>query len=173
MTTVSTQLRTTTTALRASPLDVGSVSSRHVVETDLSWPDGSGTSQADEVWSDSRSLPAGNETHDLNSLTQLDADGNTVRAAISFDNVKRLVIKNTLTAGAAGILTVGGGGVAPFEGSGTPFEAAGSTTDVVAGGEMVWTSPVGGVCTALVKDLLITAAGATVTYDILVIGDAT
>lgn len=174
MTTVATTLRTSTVVRRAAPLAEGSTVTKHVIESDLSWPDGSGTSQADEVWSYNKALPAGTETHDLNSLTQTDDDGNTLRSSISFDLVKRLVIRNNNTAGAAGILRVGAdAGGTPFEGSGTPFVSAGSTIDVVAGGEFVWTSPVGGDCSAGANDLKVVAAGATVDYDILVVGDAT
>lgn len=150
----------------------GSANEKHVRKYADSWPDGSGTSQADQVWSDDRSLGVGTETHDLQSLTQLDDNGATLRSGINFANVKEVLIRNTLAPGATGTLRAGNAVANPWDGTGCMFEAAGGTSDLQPGGTLLWTSPVGGAVGAAASDLMIEAIGATVTYEIQIKGDS-
>ncbi len=144
----------------------GSANEKHVRKYADSWPDGSGTSQADQVWSDDRSLGVGTETHDLQSLTQLDDNGATLRSGINFANVKEVLIRNTLAPGAKGTLRAGNAVANPWDGTGCMFEAAGGTSDLQPRRTPLRTRPPGGAGGAAASDLLLAALGATGTHEI-------
>jgi len=169
---ITTSIALSFSALRAVAMSGSSANEKHAKRADESWADGVGADQADEVWSDDRSLAVGTETHDLQSLTQLDDAGATLRSSISFDGVKALLIKNT---SATGILSIGGAGANPWDGAGTPFQVATGKIDIQPGGMLLWTAPTaaGGAVAAGAKDLLMEATVDTVTYEIVVLGLAT
>jgi len=159
-------------ALRAVAMSGGRADESHAKAPAYNFSNGVGVNQADQVWSDDRSLPVGTETHDLQSLTQLDDAGATLRSAISFDGIKALLIRNT---SATGILTVGGAAGTPWDGAGTPFAIATGKIDIHPGGVLLWVAPTapGGAVAAGAKDLLMEATVATVTYEIIAVGLAT
>jgi len=169
---LQTAVSLTLSALRAVPMSGSRAEEAHSKSFSANWPDGAGAGAADQVWSDDRSLAVGTETHDLQSLTQLDDNGATLRSAISFDGVKALHVKNN---SATGTLTLGGAGANDWDGAGTPFQVATGKIDIQPGGVFLWLAPTagGGAVAAGAKDLLVEATVATVEYEIVVVGLAT
>lgn len=124
---------------------------------------GTGANQANQIWSDTRSLADGaNETLDLNgSLT------NAVGDSVTFTKVKLLAIKNKGTT----TLSVGG---AASNGFISPFGASTDTVKVPGGGLLVLAAPdaTGFAAAAGTADQLkiANAAGAACDYDIVIVG---
>ena len=150
----------------------GSSAERRGISFTKAYADGSSDGQADQVWSDSRSLAAGTETHDLQSLTQLDSAGATLRSSISFANAKVFYVRNTTAVGTAGYLRIGGAAANPWDGTGTPFETATGQIDIDPGGVQLWISHDGGAISAGALNLEVESVTNTMTYDICVVGDA-
>lgn len=169
---VTTSINIRLAALRTIALDGGgSQAARHVAELLLSWPDGTDDSEANEVWSERRTVNAGaNDDLQLDNLTQLDADGNTVRN-VSLANAKLIWVRNRSTTGS---LRVGGAGGASFAGSGYPLQDDSDTANVRPGGAWFWLDPVGVAVTNGATDILrLTGIVANQDYEILVIGEKT
>ena len=163
--------------LRSSALDIGANNETIGALVSLAWPNGTATSQVNEIWSEgSRSLAASaNDAFDLTSLTQLDAAGATVRPAVAFSVVKLVYIRNT---SATGSLIVGGGtgagGASDAWALATGLLSAdAATTNVSAGGFLLWTDPAGVAVTNTSADVLnLQGVGATQTYDIIIMGES-
>ncbi len=149
---------------------------RYTVSDEDAYDDGDGDGQIDEVWMAKGSLAAGaNETHDLQSLTQTDDNGATVRGSISFDGVKHFEIRNTTATSAGGFLSIGEAAANIWDGAGTPFAGGtGSTTgiiDVQPGDSFRWTSRKGGTVSGSAKDVKIAATTAAQTYELIIGGE--
>lgn len=147
----------------SSGLDLTTARAEIAYEKNMALANGTGADQANQIWSDTRTLTSGSsETLDLNaSLT------NAVGESVTFTKVKGIIIKNkgttTLSIGAAAATQF----VAPF----------GSATDLIKippGGIFVLTAPdaSGFACAAGASDSLKIAnsAGASIDYDIVLIG---
>jgi len=173
MTVVKSELLIVSSSVRGAALPGGGAAdANHVRKYSDSWASGSGTSQTDLAWSASRSLPVGTSTDDLQSLTQLDADGNTLSAGLNFANIKSVLIKNTLAPGATGTLRVGNAAANPWDGTGCLFRTATGDSDIEPGGSLLWTNPTGGAVAAGAKDFMYEAIGGTVTYEVQLKGDS-
>lgn len=143
--------------------DLGTPRKVHAITEIINLVSGTGNSQADKVWSDSRSLAATSENLDLaGSLT--DAFGSTV----TFAEVAGLWIHNTSNTSTE-ILSVGGAASNAF------VNWVGNSSDIIkigAGGVMLLTAPVDGYAvTAGTGDILKIDAGSdTITYEIVIWG---
>jgi hypothetical protein len=154
-----------TGALTAS-LDLEAVTSSLTKKLLMSLSDGSGANQATNVFSDTRTLAA-------SASESLDLAGtliNALGATISFAKVRALMV----FAAASNINDVLVGGVAS-NGFIAPFGSATDKVKVKPGGAMILLAPDvnGYAVTAATADLLQianSAAGTTVTYDVIVIG---
>jgi hypothetical protein len=180
MTVVTSRRTVRVDALRNTPQIGGLTSTRELftVASEVAFGSGTDDGDVDEVWKHEGSLAAAaSETHDLQSLTQLDDDGKTVRSSISFDGVKELILKNTTLASVGGFLTVGEAASNIWDGAGTPFSGGtGSTTgtfDLAPGDVLYWSSRAGGAVSGSAKDLLVSATTATQTYELQIVGEAT
>ena len=69
---LNTTLHVDVAAAYSRPSDQGALRHDHKIAVDLTWPTGTAVSQADEVWSDRRSLAVGGESLELDNLSQLD-----------------------------------------------------------------------------------------------------
>lgn len=144
-------------------LDLTSARSELLIERTLTLANGTGADQANQVWSDTRTLSSGsNETLDLSgSLT------NAAGESVTFTKVKLLYVRNKGTT----TLTVGG---AASNGFISPFGASTDTLNVRAGGVAVLFAPdaTGYAAAAGTADQLkvTNAAGASCDYDIAIIG---
>ena len=171
---LSTTIKLTLSSTRTLVLDLGSFREPHVVDYDVTWPTGTAVNQADEVWSDSRSLAVGSENLDFTALPQVTSTGVAVRT-VAFAVIKAIIIRNT---SASGRLVVGGGSTGAgaadaFAGTGYPFATDASETEIPFGGAWVWTDPTGVAVTNGATDILhIEAVGATQTYEIEIVGEA-
>jgi len=175
--TVTTKIDLQITGTRGTAKDTGSETGNNSITVALAWASGSGTSQADEIWSHGDSIIAtAFDNWQLDSLAQLDADDATIRTVV-FANVKVLIVKNTTAAGTAGYLLLGGGtdngsAADAWAGVDTAFATDASINTVIPGGAFVWVSPVGGTVTNTSKDVLsLGAITSTMTYEIICIGD--
>lgn len=163
-------------AYESQSLDLGAGVVPSEIKQTTSLTSGTGAGAVNEGWSDSRSLAVGSESLDLTALTQTDADGDTIRSAISFSKGKVVTIKNTSS---SGYLIVGGGtggaGAADaWAGTDSMLYSDASRLTVQAGGFISWYSPAGGAVANGTADILeIEAVVATQTYEILVTGEAT
>lgn len=168
---VNSKLLARVQAIDSSVLDMGGSTIRHELEVALNILDGVDDGDADEVWTHNHDLATGTETHDLTNLTQLDANGSTVRSGINFAVVKLLMTVNREAVGTAGQLRMGGAGANPFDGDGSPFQVAGGKIDIPGGGVWLWWNPAG-VSTSSANNLLIEAATADQEYDLIVLGES-
>jgi len=149
---------------------------RYSIEDEDVYDDGSGDGQIDEVWKHKGSLAAAaDETHDLQSLTQLDDDGATIRASISLDAVKHFELKNTTAPSVGGYLVIGAATANVWDGVGTLFSSGvgTETIDVQPGDSIRWTSRKGGTVAAGAKDVKVAAVTAAQTYELIVGGEKT
>lgn len=157
-------------AVRSVALDQGTSKQLHQLLRTLRWPSGTGDSEADEVWSDSRAVnAAANDDLELDNLSQLDAAGGTERS-VSFGNLKVVAIRNT---SAADYLTVGGASTASWAGAGFMLTDDSDLIAVPAGGLLLWTDPVGKAVTNTSADTLrVSGVTSNQTYEILLVGEA-
>jgi len=134
---------------------------------------GTGTRQVDEAWSDTeRSVAAAaNDDIDLQSLTLLDDDGNTLRSGISFSKLKGLYIKNTSALDSTGHLVVGGAASNAWEGGGALLEGAGDTIRIAPGRTLLIEDDEGMAVGATSKVLRVAGVTATQTFDIWAVGN--
>lgn len=131
----------------------------------LSWASGTGLNQADKIFHDTRTLLA-SATEDIDLAGSLtDALG----AALTFVKIKHILV-NAATANTNNV------NVTRPAANGVPiFLAAGDGVPVQPGGTFVWNTPTaaGVAVTAGTADLITitnSAAGTSVTYDIIIIG---
>lgn len=148
----------------ASDIDHGTTKASLTLEHALTLANGTGSSQADRVFSDQRTLTASaSETLDLTSLT--DPSG----ASISFAKVKAIMIK--AASGNTNSVVVGNAASNPFVG---PLGGTTPTITIPPGGSVMLLAPVSGwsVANGSTDNLKIAnSAGSTsVTYDIMIIG---
>lgn len=153
-------------ANESSTLDLGSAAMAHRFAFSKDFSTGTGDSQHDVAWSDTRSVESGTpDDLDLRG-TLTGALGNT----ISNVEIVGLAIKNNSTT-LGQYLTVGGDGSAVYSGM---FGAANDTITVQPGGLFVWLSTLDGgglATTAGSADVLqVAAATGTISYSILVLG---
>jgi len=142
--------------------DLGSVVKVHKVDHTLSMATGTSNSQADEVWSDTRSAAGAVDDLDL-AGTLTAADGST----ITFVEVTGVYIRNKSTT-TAETLTIGAGSN-PFI---TWLIATGDGVVIGPNGTFLIESPVDGyTVTAGTADILRVDPGAnTISYDIVIWG---
>lgn len=151
-------------ATQTSTLDLASVSNTVNQLFEQAFTDGTGANQANEVWSDTRSISsASNETLDLAaSLT------NAFGTTITFTKVRAIIIRSRSTN--TTVLSVGAAS-APLVG---PLADASDLLTIRPGGIFVITAPdaTGIAVTATSADglKLANASGAAATYDIIIIG---
>lgn len=148
-------------------LDLGTPTFPFALSAPISLTNGTGASQADRVFSDTRTLAAsGTEDLDLAGVL-VDAFG----ATITFAKIKAVIIK--AAAGNANDVQV----TRPASNGVPLFLAAGDGIAIKPGGALAWYCPGTGVTvTAATGDLLtITngAGGTPVTYDVIIIGTST
>lgn len=170
----TTQISTTLTSAlrRIQPMDSGEpLVQRSEIGSRELYTDGTADGQVDESWDDARSLATGSETLDLQSLTQLDADGGTVRSGISFTKVKVFHLINTTDTSSTGHLLVGGAATNAWEGSGALIEGAGDKIRLAPGEELIVRSTTGKTVSAGSKDLKIESVTADQTYTLLLAGN--
>lgn len=143
--------------------DLGVLALPHLLDASAVWVNGSGSNQAQVVYSDSNSVASGSPvTYDLRG-TLLGADG----SAANFNPVRLLAIRNRSTTTGQN-LQVGGG-------SNSWNTWVGATGDIVIvppGGVLVLSSPIDGFGTTVgTADILqIASASGTIPFDILLIG---
>ena len=177
--TVATKILLRLQATRKVALNGATQSVPASVEGEVTWPTGSGASQADEVWVENAgSVGAGLfDNLDLKALAQIDEDADTERT-IDLANVKAILIVNTSSSGS---LTIGGGvddagGARAFAGATNyPFvdDSDKSTLVGAAGAYWFWSNPAGGTVTNDATDILcLGGVGSTQTYEIIIVGDA-
>jgi hypothetical protein len=169
---LTTDIQISGSARLSFALDKGSAKEVHDIVTSLQWPSGTSDSQADMVWSDSRTVnAAANDDLELDNLTQVDDAGATVRS-VSFAVVKGIIIRNTSSADR---IDIGGVGATAFAGSGDyPLQADDDVAQCSAGGTYVWIVPGGGAVTNGATDILrISGITSNQTYDIWIIGEST
>ena len=173
--TLASKLKLRLEATRTVGLDQGTQRATHAVDVDTTLPDGTSASQADEVWSDSRTVNAGaHDNHDLTDLDQLDDDGDTVRSGITFaGGVVALAIENKSS---SDYLEVGGGtdgaGAADaWAGAGLLFKDDSDIISIPAGGCLFWFAPAGAAVTNSSADILhIGGITSNQDYEIAIIG---
>jgi len=168
--TISTEIKEQGFVILTNALDQGTQTETHAVSIDYQWPNGTGLSKADAVWSDTRSLGVGTELLDLTALVQLDAAAKTIRT-VNLDKVKYIRIKNTTTAATTGYLEIGAGGANPWIGA--LWKAADDTTTVPFLSVLEWGDPSGvAVVAGTGMTINVQAFTATQTYEILIIGES-
>ncbi len=167
----STRIGVTAESLRQFTTDNGTAEQEMAVRAIYTLASGTATSQADLVWSDTRTVnAAANDDLDLNDLDLVDTASAVVEAGLNFAVVKLILIVNTNAAGGSGNITVGGAGTA-FDGAGTPWVAAGDVSDVMPGGVFFWYSPVGASTTSA-NELRLAGVTANQTYRIFILGES-
>jgi hypothetical protein len=144
--------------------DLGAVAGRHSIDYTKQIASGTGTDQADLVWSDTRSVTSG-------APDDLDLRGvlaSALNSGINFVKITGIVIRNKSTTSGQ-FLTVGNGANPAFTGL---LGAGAHTLQVNPGGAFGWYSPIDPMTTvAATGDIFrIAAATGTISYDIEIIG---
>lgn len=166
MPTLKATLRIAIDAMLEDQVDIGTVAHEVAYTPNLALSNGTGLNQANQMFSDQRTLAASaNESLDL-AGTLLNAFGNT----ITFTKIRAILIRAAVTN--TNNVLVGG---AASNGWVTWCGAATDTIVVRPGGFMLLAAPdaTGYTVTAATGDLLKianSAGGSTVTYDIVIIG---
>lgn len=173
---LQTKLSLLVEAVRSATLDRGSLKEGHAVDFSAVWPSGTSDSQANEVWSDERTVnAAAHDNLDLTSLTQLDSGGSTIRSGVTFSVIKAVFVYNTSS---SGYLVVGGGtdGAAAADAwalAGGMFSSDASIVHVPAGGCLLWSDPAGVAVTNSSADILhFGGITANQTYRVIIVGEA-
>ena len=145
--------------------DLGVAAQPHKLDYQRSVESGTGTNQADLVWSDKRSVTAGvPDDIDLRGVI-----ASALNSGISFVKITGIVIRNKSTTSGQ-YLTVGNDGVAPFFAG--LFGASTHTVQVNPDGAFGWYSPIDpATTTAVTADILqVVAATGTIEYEIEILG---
>jgi hypothetical protein len=161
---LNTIIRASIRCEQVTALDQGTARAAVVCDASATLLDGTGTSLADLVWSDTRILTASaTETHDLDALTD------PLGVAINFAKIKAIIIK--AASGNTNSVIVGAAASNQFLG---PLGGSAHTLTIPPGGAIMLLAPISGWATANGStDLLKIAnsAGSTsVTYDIIIVG---
>lgn len=162
---LSTRLQVSLDTNLTSALDLGSASAPLKLARDFIWSSGTGASAADKIWHDQRTVAA-------SATDSLDLAGSLTDAlGTAFTPAK---IKGLLVYAATGntnnvVITRPASNGVPL------FSAAGDAFPLRPGGLFLWVSPdsTGVAVTAGTGDLLDfanSAAGTSVTYDVVIIG---
>lgn len=126
---------------------------------------GTGTGQANNVFHDTRTVTTGaTDSLDLAGSLQ-----NAIRQTLTFTAIKAVIVYSRLTNTTVLSVTRPAANGVPI------FAAAGDASPIGPGGLFVWSAPGAGVTvTAGTGDLLdiVNAAGASATYDIVIVGIA-
>ena len=151
-------------AIETGTADLGTPRLVHALTNVLDMVTGTGSSQSDLVWSDTRSLAATSESIDLAVTLTSQLTG----AVVTFAKVKAILIRNN-TATTLHKLIVGGAAANQF------INWVGDATDKIhvgPSGVFLLTSPVDGFAvTAATGDILKIDSGAlTISYTIVIIG---
>jgi len=177
--TLTTKILARVIGTRKVAFGLGTQSFPATLEESLDWPDGSGASQADEMWTkEDGSVAAGaHDNWDLKALPHEDTDDDTERT-IDLANIKLLFLRNTSS---SDYLVVGGG----TDGAGAAdawVDAVGTEgwladdSDLIhvpAGGCLLMAFPSGVTVTNATADILhIGGITSTQTYELMLIGDA-
>lgn len=177
--TVTTSLLARLQPTRKTAYDGGTRKLPVTLESALTWASGSGTSQADEMFTDALSITAAAFSNlDLTALTQTGAAAESDRT-VTFANVKGLLVVNTTAAGTGGYLTIGGGTDAAsaadaWAGNDCAFRTDASISVIPEGGFFFWASPTGGTVTNATADILcLGAVTQNQTCKIVIVGDHT
>lgn len=163
---LTTNIRVGVTALLTGSVDLAQLSAPHSKEFTQSWISGTGASQADLVWGDTRTLAA-SATEDLDLAGTLTA---ALGGTVTFARVKAIMV--TADPGNTNNVVIGAASATQWVG---PFGAATHTHSVQPGGVYLAVAPgaTAWPVTAGSTDLLKVAnsgAGTGVTYSILLIG---
>ena len=158
-------------SLRQFIIDAGSVDQEMASVLSKTLASGTGTSEADLVWMDTRTVNSGaNDDLNLTDLDLTDTSSTVVEAGLNFAIVKAILIISENAAGGSGNMTLGNATTA-FDGAGTPFVSAGSTSDVMPGGFFFWYSPVG-ASTSGANELRVAGVTANQTYRVAILGES-
>lgn len=155
-------------ALLTGTVDIGTVQHALAYGPAIVFDDGTGASQINQVFADTRTLAA-SATEDLDLAGGLT---NALGATVTFTKVRALIIRPAATN--TNNVLVGGASSNQFS---TPFGAGTHTVTVRPGGLLALVAPdaTGYVVTAGTGDLLKLAnssSGTGVTYDIVILGTA-
>lgn len=163
---VSTTISLSLNATESATGDLWSAAAAHVKSALIEWATGTGSSQSDVIFSDTRSAAASADAIDLKGTSNLAG----VYANCTFVEVRALLIINKSTT-AGQILTVGAGSNPAFAGL---FAATGDAIKIPAGGVLFWAAKYDGdglIPVATTGDILTIDPGAsTISYDIVIIG---
>lgn len=146
-------------------LDLSTPEDHMILNSVYAWPTGTGAGQADLLWHDQRTLAA-SATEDLDLAAVLSDAFGTV---LTFARIKMIIVK-------AAVANTNNVNVTRPAANGVPiFLAAGDGVPVLPGGAYWWIAPTATAIavTAGTGDLLTitnSAAGTSVTYDIVLIG---
>lgn len=162
---VTTRVKTTITAEQTSAGDLYAATAPHAFIITQFLQSGTGADQADLVWSDSRTVAASA----TDSLDLAGALTSAFGASLTFAKVKLIAVK--AAAGNTNSVVV----TRPASNGVPLFTAAGDSMPLLPGASVVWCSPnaAGVAVTAGTGDLLDivnSAAGTSVSYDILIVG---
>lgn len=149
-------------------LDMGVATVSHDQNERLTWASGVGANQADELWSDERTVTTG-------ATDSLDFAGSLTRllgGTLTFARIKAIRVRNSNAAGTPNTTTIS---LTRPASNGVPiFTAAGDAIPIPPGGSVTIVNPsaAGYVVTPATGDLIdiVNAAGASATYRIEVIG---
>ena len=144
--------------------DLGPVAARHSIDYSKTAESGTGTDQADLVWSDTRSVTSGTpDDLDLRGVL-----ASALNSGINFVKITGILIRNKSTTSGQ-FLTVGNGANPAFT---NLFGAGAHTVTAQPGGAFAWYSPIDPMTTvAATGDILrVAAATGTVSYEIVIIG---
>lgn len=163
---LTTTVALSTVAALTGALDLGQTVSTQTLTWGNNWTDGTGSGQADMIWSDTRTIAA-------SGTDDLDLAGSLVGAlgtTLTFARIKLIAI--SADAGNTNNVVVGAAASAQFVG---PFGASTHTHAIKPGGMYATAAPgaTGWPVTATTADLLRIAnsgAGTSVTYSILLVG---
>ncbi len=134
----------------------------NIVKTNV-YTNGTGVDQADEFWSDTRTVTAAPESLNLRDNTLVNGLGTT----ISLTSVKGIIIRNKSTT-SRDVLVLTGDFITK---TGTDNLGAITSVNVHPGGEWKNTSPIDGLTVDATSDVITISPGAnTITYDIIVWG---
>lgn len=155
-------------ALLNTATDTGSETLKAVISKIDQFGSGTGSRNANQVWSDTRSLVATSEDLDLTSLPA--ATGDSRGAGEAFSKIKFLYIFNNDAEG-GDILLVGGAAGTQWAGAALYFVDVTDKVNVKPQGFMCVEDNVGMAVAAGTKDLKIDAGAGTISYTIVICGE--
>lgn len=164
MATLTAKLLVDFSAKEVSALDLATVSAPAALKHTYSFASGTGSNQADRIWSDTRTLAA-SATEDLDLAGSLTG---ALGTTLTFATLKGIIVK--AASGNTNNVVIS----RPAANGVPVFEAASDAVAVKPGGVFVWLAPATGVTvTAGTGDLITftnSAAGTSVSYDVVFLG---